>query len=158
MIGHAIGFLKPDEAIVVAGSVSDYFEQKYDIEDVKSAIFWKRVICVGQLTESRLRALIGIADCLLLPITEGGGSNLKTAEALLSGKPIVGTSHAFRSFDEFIDLPDIYISETPAAFRTNMAHALRSARGERTQSESLLVQGVTWSECLNEAIEVVKEL
>jgi hypothetical protein len=49
----------------------------------------------------------------LLPITQGEGSNLKTAEALLSGKPIVATSHSFRGYEEFQYLPHITIADDP---------------------------------------------
>ena len=47
---------------------------------------------------------------MLLPITYGGGSNLKTAEALLTGHPIIATAKAFRGCEVFTDMPGMIIA------------------------------------------------
>lgn len=46
-----------------------------------------------------LAPLYAAARVVVLPITEGAGSPIKTYEALAYGRPIVGTSHAFRGLD-----------------------------------------------------------
>jgi hypothetical protein len=60
-----------------------------------------------------------------------GGSNLKTAEALISGLPVVGTSQAFRGFADFADLPHIAVADTPEAFAAGIRHALDSDGARR---------------------------
>jgi hypothetical protein len=48
---------------------------------------------------------------ILLPIPYGGGSNLKTAEAICSGRPIVGTIKSFRGFDNFTNSRNTVITD-----------------------------------------------
>lgn len=56
---------------------------------------------VGPSSESDIDSAIIESDGVVLPIWEGGGSNLKTAQALLSGKAVLGSKYAFRGFEEF---------------------------------------------------------
>jgi hypothetical protein len=46
-----------------------------------------------------LKPYIENADFMLLPIFEGSGMKVKTCEALLYGKNIIGTSEAFEGYD-----------------------------------------------------------
>jgi hypothetical protein len=57
---------------------------------------------VGPSTVEEIDSAIIAADGVVLPIWEGGGSNLKTAQALLSTKMVVGSKYAFRGFEEFL--------------------------------------------------------
>ena len=52
------------------------------------------------------------SDGIILPVQSGGGTNLKTAQALLSGKSIVSTSFAFRGFEQYRDQHGIKISDS----------------------------------------------
>jgi hypothetical protein len=79
---------------------------------------------IGEVGPFTLDCLIENAACLLLPITYGGGSNLKTAEALLSGKPVIATSAAFRGFRQFADVPGVAIADDKTRFTAAMARAL----------------------------------
>lgn len=72
---------------------------------------------LGIRNNDDLRKLIESASVILLPIPYGGGSNLKTAEALSSGRPIVSTTKAFRGFEEFMDSENVYINDDVSSFR-----------------------------------------
>lgn len=55
------------------------------------------------------------ADFVLLPIISGGGMKTKTADALMYGKSIIGTSNAFTGYD-IQNLKGIYQCETKEDF------------------------------------------
>jgi hypothetical protein len=63
-----------------------------------------------------------------LPITIGEGSNLKTAEALESGRPIVGTSKAFRGFESALTLPHVTVADSPIDFRRAVRAVMNKPR------------------------------
>lgn len=154
MIGSAVGFLSSDERILLAGSIGDYFKNNYKFKTTTDEIvFWKRVIAIGRLPENRLTALINRANCLILPIIEGGGSNLKTAEALLSGKPVVGTTHAFRAFESYLNYPTIKISNDPHQFRMFIKESLNNDQPKLNEKQVNDLDKVTWEHCLRNAIQ-----
>jgi len=66
------------------------------------------VICVGRVTEAEKSAIFKLADIVVLPITAGGGTNLKTAEALMSKRVVVATDIAFRGFERHINRQGIF--------------------------------------------------
>jgi hypothetical protein len=55
-----------------------------------------------------------------LPITSGGGSNLKTPEALISEKFIISTKFAFRGFDNFINDNGVFIASNSSEFKRTL--------------------------------------
>lgn len=159
MIGYGVGFMPLGSQLLLAGSVSDYFESRVtDTTDIKQVTFWQRVTACGRLPEERLVALLQLADVIVLPITEGGGSNLKTAEALIADKPVVATSHAFRSYENFMGFPNIYIADKPGDFRAAIANALTATPQPRTAAQAQLVQEVLWENRLSDAMKEVTKL
>lgn len=60
------------------------------------------VTCLGRISEMTKSDVYKLSDMIVLPITEGGGSNLKTAEALLTSKFVLATDMAFRGFEEYV--------------------------------------------------------
>lgn len=86
-----------------------------------------------EITNRDINAAICQSSGIMLPVWEGGGTNLKTAQALLTGKPIVSTSYAFRGFEEYQNGPGIYISDSAAEMLDLMMHIpLTSYRRENT--------------------------
>jgi glycosyltransferase involved in cell wall biosynthesis len=158
MVGSKIGFLNQDERIVLAGSIGEYFANTYSFSNLESVLFWKRIMSVGRLSEDQLTGLIGRADCLILPITEGGGSNLKTAEALISYKPVVATKYAMRAFEDFTSYPTVNVSNEPSEFRNLVANAIRNEKTELSQQEKKELEKVTWKSCLKEAVLAAEAL
>jgi hypothetical protein len=67
---------------------------------------------VGLTDQSNIDAAILESSGIVLPITYGGGSNLKTAQALLSNKCVLGTAHSFRSFETYTNEPGVFICNT----------------------------------------------
>jgi len=156
MVGKKVGFLPKHARIVVVGGVSDLIKDSLRDEVVEDVCMPLRVELLGRRSEGDLNALLSLADTIILPITEGGGSNLKTAEALLSGKRIVATEHAFRGYDAYRTLPGIDITDSPQRFREFIERNVES-------SDSLLLprpetEGVLWEHILADLTERVEQL
>lgn len=160
MLSKGLGFIPNDTRIILAGSISDYFDKTINLNglDIQDATFWLRAISVGRLSEERLGSLIKLSDLIILPITEGGGSNLKTAEAILANKKIVATSHALRSFEWFKTFPNVWISDDPKVFRQYIIEALNTPFIKRTKDQHLQAHKVEWKYSLEKMITAVQEL
>jgi len=115
MVGLDTTFLTSDSRLILAGGVADYFRDTYERTDNQK--FWKRAIAIGTLSDAKLSGLLSESEVILLPIISGGGSNLKTAEAILSGKKIVSTDYAFRGFEKYKELPNIFFADNGADFK-----------------------------------------
>lgn len=146
-IGDDTSFLPKNAKILVAGGTADYFNERY--KDKKSyARFWKGIKLLGKLEEDRLTALLDQSDVILLPIPKGGGSNLKTAEAILSGKKVVATPFAFNGFEKFRHLPNIWVADSKDNFQDFIIKALNAPYVKRTKYETELANSVQWNSVL----------
>jgi len=105
----AVDWLPNGTDLIFVGSISNALKGKLGKEsNVKRNT---KIIFLGIRSDEDLNKLVESASVILLPIPYGGGSNLKTAEALSSGRPIVSTTVAFRGFEEFMNSGDVYISD-----------------------------------------------
>lgn len=87
-----------------------------------------RLHLLGTCHKSELQEFIAASHLVILPITVGEGSNLKTAEALESGRPIVATSKAFRGYESAMNLSHVTIADTSSEFRRAVRNILDSPR------------------------------
>jgi hypothetical protein len=133
-------------------------QDHFDESNVLDQTFWQRAVSTGMLSDDLLSGLLAYVDVVLLPIVDGGGSNLKTAEAILSGKKIVATTFAFRGFEEYMDLPNVYIATTPSSFRETITRALAAPFQERTADEIKRAERVQWQYSLQNLVEKVATL
>jgi glycosyltransferase involved in cell wall biosynthesis len=124
MLGTALGYLPPDCEILVAGGVCELLEKSDLVTGPLAGVNAARLRLLERQPDDDLAALIELSDVVLLPITSGGGSNLKTVEALLSGKPIVGSTYAFRAYEDFLGGAAVTVADEPVAFRTTVVRAL----------------------------------
>jgi hypothetical protein len=157
-VGDDLSFLPQKANILIAGGVASYFEKTYKYETKAFPKFWKGALPVGRLSEDALAGLIHETDILLLPITSGGGSNLKTAEAILSGKKVVATTYAFRAFEQYLSLPNIYIANTKRAFQKALVRAVTTPYKKRTDAEQALAEKVQWRYCLSPIADAMKKV
>lgn len=129
---------------LVAGSVGRLIEAMPEYLSVPALS--RHTTLLGFVQQELLEALYAQAHVVVLPKVYGGGSNLKTAEALLSGRPIVGNDGAFIGFEPYCDLSNVHIENNPRAFWAHVAEllqrpALKASRlGKRGELE--------WSQCL----------
>jgi glycosyltransferase involved in cell wall biosynthesis len=143
MVGTSLAFLPPDACIVVAGGVGEHMARQPAFAE-GAHLNRSRLRLLGKgLSDDDLAALTQLANAVLLPITDGGGSNIKTVEALLSGRPVIATPFALRSYEEFRSLERLTVCGEPASFRAAAAAAVRQPRLPSALPEPAL-DAVTW--------------
>lgn len=116
--------LLPHQRIVVAGDAGLGILQAM-AERGLSALADGRLVALGRVEPLVLDCLIANAQVILVPILYGGGSNVKTAEALLAGRRMVVTEAAMRGFEDFRGVGGLTIADTPAAFGAALLSALQ---------------------------------
>lgn len=157
MIGYGTAFLPGNSKLVIIGGVSDLLWGALQQQpNYMQVAFEKRVEFLGKVSDDELAAYLSLADTIVLPITEGGGSNLKTAEAILSGAKIVATSHAFRSYERYEKLPGFWFANTQEEFREAICSALDSPAINRNEADRKLASGVEWKNTLSAVAEIFK--
>jgi glycosyltransferase involved in cell wall biosynthesis len=151
MLGPSLGFLTPVQRIVAVGSVGPQIRAHEAFVEHRAANNGRLVIA-GFQSDADLAALLDIAGAVLLPITSGEGSNLKTAEALVSGRPIIATTHAFRGFESYLDQPGVSIADDAARFRSLVASSVGP-----TQAPGFVrhVDALTWPRTLQPLVTEV---
>ena len=110
----------------------------------------KSVILRGVVSRRELDDLIHFSHALLLPISSGGGTNLKTAEAIVSNKTVICTTTALRGFENWAAAPGIYIEDENDAFARRAAETLKDSKIPKNWHRDS--SSVTWPYTLNAAI------
>jgi hypothetical protein len=110
------GCVPPGCCIVVAGDVCQLIQSEPAYR-FNHLLFNETTALIGRQSEQALDSIFGLAKAILLPVTSGGGSNLKTAEALLSGKPVIGTEKSFHGFEKFRTMSGVYVTDDPVRFK-----------------------------------------
>ena len=118
LFGDSLAFLPPEHIIIVAGGASKILEA-YMPQSAKlyANVNMSRLKLFGYISEDLLAALIDMASSIILPIDIGGGSNLKTAEAIASMHPVAATSKACRGFDFAENLSNFVITDDTTEFK-----------------------------------------
>lgn len=149
MVGHRLGFLPPETKIVIAGGAGNAILRQIErLNDKYSGFLLGRLVILGRVSDELLALLLNQATCLILPMVGGSGSNLKTAEAILSGKPIIATGFALRGFDSYMNLERIQICDDPGDFKSAIADTLLTAKEMPVAEFAESYDEVTWAEAL----------
>ena len=97
---------------------------------------------MGPVSAEDIDAAIINSSGIVLPIWEGGGSNLKTAQALLSGKCVVGSNFSFRGFESCMNEEGVFLGEKPE----DVSKKLIKIRPECSYNRSDKVTYLDWEE------------
>lgn len=161
MVGPHLGYLPPDAEIFVVGQVSQHPSMRKNFGPTSVVNNGRARLLRDGLNDDDMAALLHLTDVVLLPITCGGGSNLKTVQALLSGRPILATARAFRSFEEFTSLPRVCIADSREAFHRELQRIML----DRTPREPLALvppepelEALTWGYLGDRFVEQVLRL
>lgn len=147
-IGDSLACIPPNSRLVVAGGVSEHIYHCF-APTRWSTLNLSRLELLFVLSDEDLAAVKTLAHAFLLPIQHGGGSNIKTAEALYSGKYVIGSEAAFRGFQPFIDLPEVTVARSPSQFQQAMRSVLqRPALSPAPVAAGDLRYGLQWDQCL----------
>ncbi len=149
MLGNSMAWLNPDQMIIAVGGCSLILE---DFAPEQSRIYdfvnFDRIKRLGFVENDELAALIDGAKMLILPITSGGGSNLKTAEAIMSCKPVVATEKACRGFDLTNKLSNFEICYEQSDFIDGIKKAFDNPCSSIGTEELNLRESVLWKNTL----------
>jgi hypothetical protein len=124
---NGLGFLRPQERIWVAGTLGSALTQNIRYRDYQS-INDSRLRAIGHIDEADKRAFFAAAACILVPVLIGGGSKLKTADAIASGRAVITTSHGIEGYGPIARMAigqGIFIADTAADFQALVLRALR---------------------------------
>jgi hypothetical protein len=156
MFSGGVGCIAPDELIVAAGSVGEHLVSSPVLS--ASAGLKQKLVSAGVVDEECLYGLLDLAHCIILPLTQGGGTNLKTAEALWSGKHVVSTTTGMRGFESYVDAPGVRIADTPSAFKQSVRDALTSPANELSKEERDRRRSMLWENSLHPLISLAESL
>jgi glycosyltransferase involved in cell wall biosynthesis len=159
LLGYSLACLPPTSRLVIAGGVTG------DIQRIASQGRWSelnlsRLQFLYTLPDEDLAAVKSLAHGFILPLLTGGGSNIKTAEALYSGSYVVGTSAAFRGYEAFLDLPEVRIADDAHGFGAKIMDVVTRPRLAplKDRPESLaLRQQLRWDACLKHLPSLVSD-
>lgn len=156
MFGGGFGSLKPDEKLIVAGDAG--WAIASDIRVHQSSKLAEKVVVAGKVSQQCLGGLLEGAHCIVLPITQGGGTNLKTAEALWAGKHIVATTVAMRGFERFIGGQGVNISDDPVEFKRMLRRVMSLDPLFLTKEEVDDRRSVLWEFCLKPMKRLINKM
>lgn len=124
----SLAFLPPGTKIHVAGSVSDQLLSYRPIARHHSANA-ARMVLRGFLPVADLVDMMYCARAVIVPVFTGEGSNLKSADALACGAPVIMTRRATHGYESIIadDSSGVTVVDDASAFRAAMASAVSSA-------------------------------
>jgi glycosyltransferase involved in cell wall biosynthesis len=117
-----------------------------------------RSMSLGVLSDVDLAAVKTLAHVFLLPICAGGGTNIKTAEALYSGAYVIASPFAFRGYEEFLDLPQVKIARRPMQFHQALLDCLSAPRISLDVVQRQRLDTLLWSERLKNIPKQVLQL
>lgn len=157
MLAPSLAFLRPEERIVVAGGVGHLLRQHRTFH-AWSGINEPRLAIAGEVSREDLSALLLGASVIVLPITTGGGSNLKTAEAIYSGRPVLATPHALRGYGDPARWPTISVAGSADAFRRRLRELLDHPPAPPSAEGMARREEVTWAHALAGLAEIVGTL
>lgn len=143
LFGQSLAFLPPGRRLVMAGGVTSVIEDD---------ALYKKWAAINNARSMRFKVVddIGIASLrrfghvFVLPITAGGGSNIKTAEALLTGAYVLGTTTAFRGYENYMDAPGVFIEDDPVAFRRRLLKLLQEDRAKISSDMMAVRRDLLW--------------
>lgn len=138
-----LDMLPAGSAIVLAGTVGRMLrrDRQYADEFARG-----RLIDAGFMDRAQLDQYLLHSNGVVLPISAGGGTNLKTAEALMSLRPVLATSFAMRGFEAWGERPRVQVLDDAAEFRQAAARLLTSPWHADEQDPT--VESLSWQSCL----------
>lgn len=129
--------------LVVAGGVSPFIKSEFAATQFP-LLNRECLLSLGVLSDSDLAAVKSLAHAFVLPINAGGGTNIKTAEALYSGAHVIASPMAFRGYEEFLDMPQVLVANRPAQFHQMLFNCLSMPRSSLNPADRIRLEKLTW--------------
>lgn len=136
--------------MVVAGSISSLLVNN---NFLKSSI---DLTLLGFVDRKLLRELYSNSAAVVVPKIAGGGSNLKTSEALHLGCRLISTPLGMRGFEPYIFQENVTVAELNKHFITILESVINNFTVFDKQYCSQ--RDLIWSNCLLKSIELIEQL
>lgn len=146
--GAGAGCLAPSERLVIAGGAGPSILNDQRFHSTGSLT--RTCVSAGVVSENCLAGLLETAHAIILPLEHGGGTNLKTAEALWAAKHIVATPTAFRGFEQFSNSKGVRIAEKPREFLTAVREAMAAPPLSLSDADREHRSSVLWKSTLRD--------
>jgi hypothetical protein len=154
-IGIDFGFIPTGAKLLLVGSSVKYILPKILKSKFKET-FLVRGASLEYASDTLLADLYSQAAAVVLPIYEGGGSNIKTAEAFLNAQNVLTTSFALRGYDERLWKEKKYTTvNSPEEFKKAMQGAITAYTDKIVPNEC---EVFTWEWVSNEHQATVEKL
>lgn len=156
LVAPALAMLRPNQKVAVAGKMAQPVAQALAGLG-QASLMDERLVLLGPVDEFCLDCLIANAHVIVLPIRYGGGSNLKTAEALLAGRPIVAAEAAMRGFEDFCDSLRVALADDAKTFGRAMMAALDQPFAASRHDEPALGR-LLWESTIAPLVGLLREV
>ncbi|MBJ7483453.1 hypothetical protein [Brevundimonas sp.] len=147
--GGLYGF-PPEKMFAICGGASDGIYQS-GLYQPHAEAYGDRTHFFPHPSDAELSWLRENAKGILLPIGAGGGSNLKTAEALSSGKWVVATSVAMRSFEDHQGDAGVIVASSPREFQQAMLDVVYGKPLSLTAKQRTQREGLFWDRVFDDS-------
>lgn len=143
-LGKTTGYIPPFSKLLIIGGVADLLKPIL-LSDLNYELNYNRCSFFSKVCDDFIDAAISGSKAIILPIETGGGSNLKTAQALISGKRIVATTTSFRSYDKYMNISGVNITDTSYKFKQLVRESFSSnVITKRSGNELLIIKKLLW--------------
>ncbi len=156
LVVPSLPLFRPHQRVVLAGRMGPGVIEALEAQGL-GRVANARLIVLGMVDEFSLDCAIANANVMLLPIQYGGGSNVKTAEALLSRRPIIAAAAAMRGFDAFREVPNVVIADGSDDFGTAMLAALDRPYGPHGADHPAL-SSLLWESTVAPLVGMMREI
>ena len=150
VINGGVFCVPPAPSLAICGGIAAAIRDHPEYRRYRAAID-KRVKFFVDVSDAELSAIKEGCHGVFLPIHEGGGTNLKTAEALALGKWVVATSTALRGFEAFLNADGVVVADTRADFRHAIRQVLRRPPFVLTKSSRAARDALYWDRCFDDS-------
>ena len=149
-------FLPPQMELKLIGGIADYLATKMGSRNATALN--GGINLVGVVDDKTLHSYLAGALGIILPVKFGGGTNLKTAEALYYNKYIIGTKEALRGFEKYLDDPKIYIVRDSQDVMKAVWQIYNAVEQDSSLSDKRSHRAeLTWSYWREEGPKVIRE-
>lgn len=145
-LGDEFKFLPSDTCLAIAGTAGNRLASNSKIAE---AVHRRQLINFGRTSQKILDQLVLHAHGILVPMGVGGGTNLKTAEALCSKRPILTSPFGIRGYEDWKNANGVYISDTPENFQRSARIILEQPFVDHCKRDTTKLR---WAQILDNAI------
>lgn len=150
IIEGGIFFIPPVASLAICGGIAGAIHNHPEYRRYLQANTM-RVRFYADISDLELAAIKRNCHGAFLPIRGGGGTNLKTAEALALGRWVVATRTALRGFETFLEADGVVIADSRSDFRQAVRRVLQRPSLELNAASRAARDALYWDRCFDDS-------